>query len=447
MSNGTSGSDEINQVKFSGGEIVYPHGEGVTVGTYIASHQQNNGPRLIFFGQNWQTEMGTADSNAPNVAAPADVIHVLTGTQLYFNGAELAVPGYGRALYQQDNVSASNSYEINGSSLISAGNHVNCSVTVANGSPNITLPSNCIPQDNTFDGVGVQINGVDYWFVPQNSVSGTTATLTANYAGSSGSATVTLGAGGFFMFNTGTNVLDTRTSVGNVWVEIDPMAISLLGFGSPINVGIDQGSLPARGVNDNLGFQSYNTLEVNGNSFFHGLTYTPGGIYSTGVIQSQLEGIFSNPGNIPLTSNTGASGSVNVPYTGTCSSVTVGNDCALFVGLNFGTNNQSAILGWNYDPSAPYGWVGLYGSNHLLKWNSNAVTATVPMVAPNYLAGQLYSVAGVSLPTCNAALKGADYTVSDATSPTYMGAYAGSGQITAKVICSYNGTSYSWLTH
>ena len=37
--------------------------------------------------------------------------------------------------------------------------------------------------------------------------------------------------------------------------------------------------------------------------------------------------------------------------------------------------------------------------------------------------------------------------VSDATSPTYMGAYASGGGITGAVICSYNGTTYSWLTH
>jgi hypothetical protein len=45
---------------------------------------------------------------------------------------------------------------------------------------------------------------------------------------------MTIGAGGFFFFTTGTHVLDTRTTVGNIWTEIDPLAISLLGFGSPL---------------------------------------------------------------------------------------------------------------------------------------------------------------------------------------------------------------------
>jgi hypothetical protein len=51
------------------------------------------------------------------------------------------------------------------------------------------------------------------------------------------------------------------------------------------------------------------------------------------------------------------------------------------------------------------------------------------------------------LPTCNAGTNGNQRTVSDATSPTYMGAYTSGGNITAAVICSYNGSSYAWLTH
>ena len=59
----------------------------------------------------------------------------------------------------------------------------------------------------------------------------------------------------------------------------------------------------------------------------------------------------------------------------------------------------------------------------------------------------LYSAAGTPLPTCAAAIQGENAVVKDATSPTYMGAYTSGGAITAAVICSYNGSSYSWLTH
>lgn len=71
--------------------------------------------------------------------------------------------------------------------------------------------------------------------------------------------------------------------------------------------------------------------------------------------------------------------------------------------------------------------------------NIDAKGAWIPTV--------IYSAAGTALPTCNSAYKGAELTVSDATAPSYMGAYTSGGAITAQVICSYNGTTYSWLTH
>src|SRR5881394_1459545 len=54
-----------------------------------------------------------------------------------------------------------------------------------------------------------------------------------------------------------------------------------------------------------------------------------------------------------------------------------------------------------------------------------------------------YSVAGTPLPTCNAGAKGTFAWVSDATTPTYLATYAGSGAVVAPVFC--NGTS--WVTY
>ena len=59
----------------------------------------------------------------------------------------------------------------------------------------------------------------------------------------------------------------------------------------------------------------------------------------------------------------------------------------------------------------------------------------------------IYSASGTPLPTCASGIKGQTATVSDATSPTYMTAYRSGGAITAAVICAYNGSGYSWLTH
>ena len=64
-----------------------------------------------------------------------------------------------------------------------------------------------------------------------------------------------------------------------------------------------------------------------------------------------------------------------------------------------------------------------------------------------FLPGIIYAAAGVALPSCASGIKGEQVVVSDATSPTYMGAYASGGGIAAAVICSYNGSAYSWLTH
>lgn len=59
----------------------------------------------------------------------------------------------------------------------------------------------------------------------------------------------------------------------------------------------------------------------------------------------------------------------------------------------------------------------------------------------------LYSAAGTALPTCSASIQGAEATVSDATTPTYMGAYTSGGAITTAVICSYDGSTFAWKTH
>jgi hypothetical protein len=61
--------------------------------------------------------------------------------------------------------------------------------------------------------------------------------------------------------------------------------------------------------------------------------------------------------------------------------------------------------------------------------------------------GTLYSAAGTPLPSCGSGTRGAQAVVSDATAPTYMGAYTSGGPVTADVICSFNGSSYTWLTH
>lgn len=94
------------------------------------------------------------------------------------------------------------------------------------------------------------------------------------------------------------------------------------------------------------------------------------------------------------------------------------------------------------------------GTTGLSVWNGGATPTKVGgingagiMSGNAVLPVTLYSAAGTALPACTAGIKGEQATVSDATAPTYMGAYTSGGAITAAVICSYNGTTYSWLTH
>jgi hypothetical protein len=54
-----------------------------------------------------------------------------------------------------------------------------------------------------------------------------------------------------------------------------------------------------------------------------------------------------------------------------------------------------------------------------------------------------FSAAGTALPTCNTAAKGSEAVVSDATSPTYLGAYASGGSVFAPVLCNGSG----WITY
>jgi hypothetical protein len=55
----------------------------------------------------------------------------------------------------------------------------------------------------------------------------------------------------------------------------------------------------------------------------------------------------------------------------------------------------------------------------------------------------IYSAAGTAVPTCTTALKGLQLTVSDATTPTYLGTYTSGGAVVAPVVC----TGSAWQTH
>lgn len=123
-----------------------------------------------------------------------------------------------------------------------------------------------------------------------------------------------------------------------------------------------------------------------------------------------------------------------------------------------GTCNTETQLLWN---SSGYGELGLPCNNaEVTLWSNGHVGVAGLTSAPTDALGvggsvgatqfhptTIYSAAGTALPTCTSGIVGTEAVVSDATSPSYMGAYTSGGAVTTAVICSYNGTTYSWLTH
>jgi hypothetical protein len=89
--------------------------------------------------------------------------------------------------------------------------------------------------------------------------------------------------------------------------------------------------------------------------------------------------------------------------------------------------------------------------NNLVSYATNCSVGALcgmggPINASAFLPTVLYSAAGTPLPSCAVGIKGEKAVVSDATAPTYMTAYTSGGAVTSSVICSYNGSTYFWLT-
>lgn len=70
------------------------------------------------------------------------------------------------------------------------------------------------------------------------------------------------------------------------------------------------------------------------------------------------------------------------------------------------------------------------------------------LVQAGSVGGTIYSAASNPIPTCSAQTLGIPYTVSDAPSASSGTAYgSGGGSVTWGVLCSFDGSTYSWLTH
>jgi Major tropism determinant N-terminal domain len=108
-------------------------------------------------------------------------------------------------------------------------------------------------------------------------------------------------------------------------------------------------------------------------------------------------------------------------------------------------------LGWAVDTQRLFIGNGNVSDGAPFAGNTEIITvvsdALLPVQVPFILPTVIYSAAGIPLPPPSASLNGATAIVSDATAPTYLGAYTSGGSITCQVICSFNGSSYSWKTN
>jgi hypothetical protein len=73
----------------------------------------------------------------------------------------------------------------------------------------------------------------------------------------------------------------------------------------------------------------------------------------------------------------------------------------------------------------------------------DTIQNTAGSTSPGVVWPYIYSAATTPVPACGSSNKGALAMVSDATAPTYNGAYTSGGAVTVTLLC--NGTS--WVTH
>ena len=106
-------------------------------------------------------------------------------------------------------------------------------------------------------------------------------------------------------------------------------------------------------------------------------------------------------------------------------------------------------FGWAVDSQRLFIGNGNISDGAPFQGNTEIITtlSLPPTAVPYIIPSIIYNAATLPLPPASVSLNGAIAIVSDATAPTYMGAYVGGGNITCQVICSYNGSVYSWKTN
>lgn len=233
-----SGADENNQIGFIGAHVVCPASEAMTIGTFNSSHTVDNGPRLVWFDNNFQFE-GCSHTGI-NMDAPVPVIHSILSGGLQLTGGEIAKPGYGQAVFQNDNITI---LSVHNSLVFAASTPKTYTVSSQGGSPTITIPAGGFDSTGLWDGVGAQLNDgggctpCNVYLLPTGAVSsdGKTITLAHNLQGSTinSSATLTIGMAGYYQTSFGT--VPVESFDGNSYGDQNSASLSLLGLPSAVS--------------------------------------------------------------------------------------------------------------------------------------------------------------------------------------------------------------------
>lgn len=256
---------------------------------------------------------------------------------------------------------------------------------------------------------------------------------------------------GAFIYNTGTQQMDAGAEIFGPWkyaVYTDGNSPTFLYSSGVSSLFQDTGTAGAT-----LGIASVLNSSAQSRTFNYDRTHDMWAFGAGGFNVNAATGAIAQGTNVPPAATTyymgwqgaGTNGLLLNAPTGTTSGIlnaqVGGTD--QFAVSRYGTYNSVIFNA----ASRLFGFSGNYSGQ---TWTINSATGAAAFVtsSANYtIPAILYSAAGTAVPTCNSGTKGAQATVSDATTPTYMGAYTSGGGITAAVICSYNGTTYAWLTH
>lgn len=357
----------------------------------------------------------------------------------------------------------------------------------SNANPAFTV---ILPKPNTSSGVGTECNTYSLWYYasgstsigsvtnPYLSASGLSAGATVNWTlqgTTAGSQTVPNGrnirninsastAARFDVLSNGLCFLyDTRAATSNsVWPECQ----SGLSYGSG-KFSFDTTTKGNGAATIAAGVVNATTVNAANLAGVTTLTMAGGGTIaastSSALFQQVTTTNLTTTGPTTLSASTTIGGNTPCTLTSGCgtpsaaASIAASGDTflvrssagTLAAGATSGSNDGNiAVKNLCFDLACTQTLSYTGAGGYQLKQTGSSPSLTLGLVKADFnTPNTIFNGASTPITTCTVSSLGFTAIVNDATSPTYMGAYVSGGSITAQVLCSYNGTSYSWVTH